>query len=359
MKRFYSFETNEMRNSNIQRIYLIKESIDTSPEYQRNSEVWNLEKKQLLIDSIINDYDIPKLYFHELTKPKYKNGKLIKYAIIDGRQRIEAIWGFIEGKFTLAEDFVYYKDPGFNIKKMSYNDISKIFPDIKVIFDSYNLPIILVKTDDIDLIDEMFSRLNEAVPLNAAEKRNAIGGPMTRTINELSKNFFFENKIKVSDKRYQRKEIAVRLLFIEENLRNDNKIIDTKKYYLDEFVKKYKETNDNPKYLKERVISILKEMDSVFFDKDKLLNAQSIIPIYYLLFRQAINSNKLGNISNRKLVEFSENIKENRKIAEEDISKADFELLEFNRLSVQGTNDASSIRERLRIICKYFGIDPL
>ena len=55
-----------MNNSAIIRVNSDREHIDTSPTYQRNSEVWNLEKKQLLIDSILNEYDIPKLYFHIL-----------------------------------------------------------------------------------------------------------------------------------------------------------------------------------------------------------------------------------------------------------------------------------------------------
>lgn len=54
------------------------------------------------------------------------------------------------------------------------------------------LPIVCVNTenDDLDLIEDMFSRLNEAVPLNADEKRDAIGGPMTKVIKYVSSNSF-------------------------------------------------------------------------------------------------------------------------------------------------------------------------
>ncbi len=67
-----------------------------------------------MIDSIINDYDIPKLYFHVLDSTDKKN-KNYKYAVIDGRQRLETIWMFIDNKFTLAEDFTYFKDPKIKI----------------------------------------------------------------------------------------------------------------------------------------------------------------------------------------------------------------------------------------------------
>ena len=36
------------------------------PEYQREKSLWPPEKKSMLIDSILRDIDIPKLYFNEL-----------------------------------------------------------------------------------------------------------------------------------------------------------------------------------------------------------------------------------------------------------------------------------------------------
>ena len=73
----------------------MKKRIDNQPSYQRQSELWNLEKKQLLIDSILNGYDIPKIYLHKFNKPKKIRGIEMQYAIIDGRQRLETIWGFL------------------------------------------------------------------------------------------------------------------------------------------------------------------------------------------------------------------------------------------------------------------------
>lgn len=80
-------KTYEMKHSNILRINSDKEVIKTNPAYQRNGEIWTKEKRQLLIDSILNDYDIPKLYFH-LLKDEQKSTKSIdyEYAIIDGRR---------------------------------------------------------------------------------------------------------------------------------------------------------------------------------------------------------------------------------------------------------------------------------
>lgn len=354
-------ETNSMNNSTTLRVYSERDEIDTEPEYQRKGDIWNPEKRKLLIDSILNEYDIPKIYFHTLSKPRIlPDGRKIIYSIIDGRQRLESIWEFIDGGFTLAEDFVYLENPSLKLAGFSYNDIAKKYPKLKVRFDSFVLPIVLVKTDDIDLIEEMFSRLNEAMPLNSAEKRNAFGGPMPKKIKDLSGHNLFKSKVKFKNNRYQYNEVSTRLLFLEDTIRRQKKIYDTKKIYLDIFVKAFKENPTlDANQLTNEVQLILNEMIYIYTDQDELLSTQSVIPIYYLLFRTAKKQGQLTNISREKLVLFRNKVIENRKTAEKDITKADYELLEFNRLSIQGTNDASSIRERLRIICNFFNLIPL
>lgn len=354
-------ETTPMNNSTVLRVYSEKDEIDTQPEYQRNGDIWNPEKRQLLIDSILNDYDIPKIYFHTLSKPRIlPNDRKIIYSIIDGRQRLESIWAFIDGKFPLADEFVYLKDPSLKIAGFTYNDIAKKYPKLKVRFDGFVLPIVLVKTDDIDLIEDMFSRLNEAMPLNAAEKRNAFGGPMPKKIKGLSGHKFFTSKVKFKNNRYQYNEVATRLLFLENTIKSQKKIYDTKKIYLDIFVKSFKENPTlDANQLTNEVQRILNEMIDIYTDQDELLSTQAVIPIYYLLFRTAKKQGQLTNISRDKLVLFRDKVIENRKIAEKDITKADYDLLEFNRLSIQGTNDASSIRERLKIISNFFNLVPL
>jgi hypothetical protein len=351
------FNTYEMKNSSILKINYDKDKIDTDPIYQRRSDIWNLEKRQLFIDSILNDFDIPKLYLYAYSQPIISaDGKKRYYAIIDGKQRLETIWNFMLNEFPLADDFIYYLDEKVDAKGMYYDDLSITYPSLKVVFDSYTLPIVIVETSDTELIEEMFSRLNEAVPLNSAEKRNAIGGPMARIIREIADYDFFQ-KVKFTNFRFQHREVTARLLFLEYTLSNERKIIDTKKPYLDDFVKKFKFKPDSiAEKLGEDVKNILRYMKEIFNEKDDLLSSQAIVPIYYLLFKYAIIQNRVMNITKEKLIEFNDMVSANRIIAETDLSKADFELLEYSRLTIQGTNDASGIRERVRIICNRFGI---
>lgn len=61
--------------------------IDTNPDFQRPA-VWSLGQKQLLVDTILRGYDIPKLYWRKVSKiPE-------KYEVVDGQQRLRTILSF-------------------------------------------------------------------------------------------------------------------------------------------------------------------------------------------------------------------------------------------------------------------------
>ena len=99
----------------------IKSRIDTNPDFQRPA-VWVNSQKQLLIDSILRGYDIPKFYWR-----KTGSGP-DKYDVVDGQQRLRAIFEFHEGKFALPKD----SDPidGIDPSKLKYADLPDV-PDIQ------------------------------------------------------------------------------------------------------------------------------------------------------------------------------------------------------------------------------------
>lgn len=351
-----SLKTYPLQNSAILRINSERELIKVDPEYQRQGEVWNLEKKQLLIDSILNDYDIPKLYFHHLMNwYQHDLGQdTFKYAVIDGRQRLEAIWGFVDGDFPIGPDFVYLEDPSLHVAGLTYISLAEKAPKLKVRFDSFALPIVLVETDEIDLIEDMFSRLNEAVPLNAAEKRNALGGAMASAIRELAQHPFLLTKVRFGNGRYQHREVSARLLLLELHFSNERRIVDTKKASLDEMVRTLHDDERQAGELQRAVAAVLTELCNVFGNSDPLLRAQSAVPVFYLTARDLIGRRQFNLLFDRGRVEsFYALLTRNRDVASFDLESASFELLEFDRLSQQGTNDASSIKFRYELLRDY------
>ena len=346
------FRISEMRNSSILRVYADRHRIQTDPQYQRLSSVWNLGNRQFLMDTIVNDFDIPKLYFHEFARTKVlEDGRHVDFAIIDGRQRLETIWAFIDGKFALADDFKYYSDDSVRAAGLTYADLSAKYPRLKTQIDSYSLPIMLVAADDLDYIEDMFLRLNEAVPLNAAEKRNAMGGPLTVVIRTIAAHPFFLTKVPFSNTRYQHREVAVKFLL----LAHKGTAVDTKRVYLDELVREFRETDDAEaaRRLSEHVNHVLSEMCSVFIDKDPLLKTQAMTVIYYLVFEDALESQWPYAVSRDTLVLFDTNRHKNRVAAETNIAQASYDLLEFDRMSLQGSNDGASIEFRFGVLRRF------
>lgn len=354
-----TLRTYPLPNSAILRLNSERSFINVAPDYQRDGDVWTLEKKQLLIDSIINDYDIPKLYFHALSPAqKEKEGGKFDFAIIDGRQRIETIWSYIDGEFALDPEFEYFADPKVKLGGLTYTELAESYPRLKIRFDSYTLPVVCVETEDTDLIEDMFSRLNEAVPLNAAERRSAIGGPMAQAIKDIAAHPFFVRNVRFSDSRYRHREVAARLLFLEYSRELYGKILDTKKPYLDDMVRKAKAGEfAKTEHLKAIVDKVLTVLSEVFTDRDSLLRSLSVVPVVYLTAQLAVEKNVLNLFRRRRIEEFYDSLETNRRIAANDISRANFELLEFDRMSQQGTNDAASIRERCRILADHLDIE--
>jgi len=347
-----AFSISMMSQSTTLMLYLEKNKICTNPTYQRYSDIWSINKKQLLIDSILNGFDIPKLYFIE--SPTDENCKRNRYAVIDGKQRLEAIWGFMSGNFPLADDFLYREDPDVEARGLSYNELAQKYPRLKAKFDGHALSVVVIKTDDMEVVEEMFSRLNEGEPLSASEKRNAMGGPIPPLVRELAKHKYFKSTVPFMDRRGRYWEVATKYLFFEER----GGIADTKREYLDKFVQRWKdrerkrreEAQSSAWRLYESSNAVLDKLYDIFGEGDPLLRSVGMAILYYLLVREA--GAREGVIARERLVGFESKRKRNRQVAKKDVAEADWALLEFDRLS-QSLNDASALKFRLEVISRH------
>jgi hypothetical protein len=340
-------------------VYSERHEIELDPDYQRLSGIWTREKRQLLLDTLLNGFDVPKLYFHEFVPAKHKGQHRYRYAIIDGKQRLQTIWDFIDGKIALADDFKYLRDGSVSAGGLSYSELATRYPQLKTRFDATPLDIITIRTNDIDLIEDMFSRLNEAVPLNAPEKRNAFGGPMPAVIRDVARHPFLAKRVPFTDKRYRHRDLACKFLYLE----HEDDIANTKKPDLDDFVKSFRTWRQKglPKAstravtaLLQRTEATLNSMAAVFATRDSLLRQVGMITLYYHLFR-FVEKSRVSAISREMLKWFEQLREDNRTRAEqagETDAQVDRHLLEFDKHS-QTPNDAYAIRIRLGILLRY------
>lgn len=336
----------------ISKLWVNRNSIEESPEYQRESAVWSIEKQQLFIDSILNKFDVPKLYFHDMRADK----GLKDYAVVDGKQRLHAIYSFLQGHFSLADDFSLLEartgqeSPRAGAK---YTELNEYWQEE---FKGTSLSVVLIQSANDEDIEELFSRLNNGEPLNAAEKRNAMAGEMCKLIRDVAKEDFFTKNIKTANKRYQHYEIAAKFLLLERTAQaGGGQYADLKKRFLDDLVLKNKQMSTaDSAGLKKRVADQLKIVGRVFAEKDPLLSKQAYPPLYYIFMKRAVaeyGDAKLYTKLRNFLEKFHVARTKNLDLSEDERDSA---LIEFGRLMQQGTNDLNSLRERVTILTRYF-----
>jgi hypothetical protein len=180
----------------------IRKRINTEPDFQR-PPVWGTSQKQLLVDTILRNYDVPKLYWRRTgTKPD-------KYDVVDGQQRLRAIWDFFDGKFKLPKD----AEPinGEVVAGRAYEDL----PDeLRSHFDVYPLDVVVLEDTDEDEVREMFLRLQNGTSLKAQEKRNAFAGKMRDFVRELAQHPFFLN-VGFANARFSFDHVAAQMVSLE------------------------------------------------------------------------------------------------------------------------------------------------
>ena len=344
------FTISSMPDAAILNLVDMEQSIEISPDYQRPGGVWSLAKKQLFIDSLINGYDIPKFYFHILSP-----GSTKKYAIIDGRQRLETIWQYARDDFALAPDFKFFHNEEIAVGGLKCSELAQKYPRLYTKFNARTLAITLIATSDMDVIEDMFSRLNEAAPLNAAEKRNAYGGPLPGIVRELVKRDFFQNRVKINSSRFRHNDMATKMLYLESS---DN-IVDTKKVSLDIFAKSCKNGSIDIKSVQERTEVILACMEDVFIQNDVFLKSSANVILYYVLFSKLIRENK--NIPRRDYFVWFEELREKNRLilqntqTDDEDKKVDYKLIEYDELA-QSSNDAGAIFTRYTILRQHLGV---
>lgn len=172
--------------------------IDLKPEFQRG-DVWNSSKKKLLIDSILREWQVPPVHVIRTEE--------LKQEVLDGQQRLRAIYDFFKGDFAVNGYLEPLDDRISKLHGLKYRDLPEA---TKIKFDMYSVRVFEITEYNSGEPGELFYRLNNALNLTSAEKRNAYIGSVTHqgkelvaTLNELGldKSFlgFTNNRLAYDD----------------------------------------------------------------------------------------------------------------------------------------------------------------
>lgn len=171
--------------------------INTDAEYQRGT-VWSDPQQQLLIDSILRGFDLPKIFLRKLPEGSEK-----LFDVVDGVQRLTSIWRFFADQYPLPRSYAYP-----DLDPVGGKCWSQLPQDARDRLEFAKITITELETEDDDDIRELFQRLQKGEPLNAAERRNAISGQVRDFIVETLSSHPLWPNTGLSDKRFAWHEMA-------------------------------------------------------------------------------------------------------------------------------------------------------
>jgi uncharacterized protein with ParB-like and HNH nuclease domain len=285
--------------------------------FQRKN-VWTKKQKSQLIESLILGIPVPYLYLYE--------GKYGNLIVIDGRQRLSAIFDFLDNKYALSNMEFVKKLDGKKAKDLVDNSTDN-YENYKAKLEDAHLHVIKVGygTDERFKL-KLFERVNQnGTKLNSQELRHALHqGRITELLKELSN----ANSILPESAKERMKDRYLFLRYIAMKLLITKQL----KYFFENGTTKDVEYNEINTFLAnamdaintftEKQISAIKEDFEKAYKKSveifgdnafKLGEKASINMIWFEVTLLFISLSKDMGLSNEKIVEMLEDFKDYNK----------------------------------------------
>lgn len=150
----------EVKSKTIEVVYreYLNQDYSVNRRYQRKL-VWTIEEKENLIDSILHQYPLPQFLVAETSAEQYR------YEIIDGMQRLNAIFGFIENEFSLRDGRYFDLEATASTKKLlDDGELKQKQPILgreeSVAVATYEIAQSVYSASNRESVEEVFRRIN-------------------------------------------------------------------------------------------------------------------------------------------------------------------------------------------------------
>jgi hypothetical protein len=328
---------------------MLRGDIVINRDYQRSNQVWPDMAKSYLMETILLEFPIPKLFLHQAIDAKTR--KPIKH-IVDGQQRTQAIMDFMEDKFALSE-----KIETEELRGLKYSELDEEYTDK---FLDYGLYVDLFTAAPIEEVIEVFRRMNSyTVPLNPEEKRHAgFQGDFKWFINRLVKltEPTFRTLGAFSDKQFFR--MADSKLLTEICHAIDNGITTTNARSLDGIYRKFNKKWEGEDDMEEPITTALGEIAGwVDLHNGPLMKPYQLYSLVLAVAHVRCKIPKLQDVyrvARAKAIDSAEALEALSKLAEavEQGEEADSDYEDFVLASTSKTNVKKERETRFKWFCK-------
>lgn len=267
MDRLYTAQTYHI--SDLKKWHDSKE-LNLEPKFQRR-KVWKPKAQAYLIDTILRGLPMPSIYLRYSVDPKTNASQR---EVVDGQQRLTAIFSFIENGFKVLK--IHNEEFG----GMYYRDLPE---DEKRRFLSYEIPTFQLLDPRDEMVLDIFARMNSySLTLNPQEKINSkYYGAFKQFIYSLSRDlyqFWLDNGILSSSSiaRMADAELVGELIIA---------MLDgtQSRSQLENYYKKYDDDFADADRLKKEFTEMI-EMIKKIFEGDLKGSEFTMIPQFYSLF---------------------------------------------------------------------------
>ncbi|MGO9090371.1 MAG: DUF262 domain-containing protein [bacterium] len=327
--------------------------IDLDADYQRE-KIWSKKDQEKLLDSIIKNIDIPKIY---LAIPEEK--EIFDFECIDGKQRMLTLLNFFKPDLN-EKNPLTVEIAG---EEYTYEQLKKEFPKPAKKIENYELTFIIYTKITGELIREIFRRLQLGIRLNSGELLKTRTGTLRDFIyKEIGNDGPFFRHTKLSEKRFSRPFTLAQICINSFNRIKEGDFVRARLQDIEDVFEEYQNLEKDDGNLV-RIKKVLEVMDKEFGENAQIISSRAIAVSAYLFVEELYLNKKTALIP--KFVDFFikliNEIDNNMELLRDYTRPENTRVMEeFQKYVIQASVEAYSIKRRHEFLKKAFQyyLDP-
>ncbi len=261
--------------------------IDLDADYQRE-KIWSREDQEKLIDSIIKNIDIPKIYLARL-----KDNENFDYECIDGKQRMATLLNFFKPEAS-EDNPLTVRIAG---EKYTYKRLQMELPNLARKIDEFELAFVIYpETDDDEFLREIFRRLQLGIRLNSGELLKTYTGTIRDFVyKEMGKDAPFLKHTSLSEKRFSRPFTLAQICINSFNHSESGNFVRARYDDLEDFFNEKSNLANKDENLV-RIREVLKVMDRQFAERAAEISSRAAAVSAYLFVEGLYATDQLDSV---------------------------------------------------------------
>lgn len=322
--------------------------IDLDADYQRE-KIWSTKQQEELLDSIVNDIDIPKIYL-----VRAKDNKQFDYECVDGKQRMTTL-----SRFFKAEP---EEETPLTIRLLqeqyTYDRLKIEHPSIAKRIEDYDLSFCIYESLDDEYVREIFRRLQLGVRLNSGELLKTRTGTIRDFIyKEIGNDGPFLRNTNLSRKRFSRPFTLAQICINSFSRAKNQEFTRARLQDIEDFFDEYHDLGRKDANLI-RITNVLKTMDKAFGKGAGNISSRAIAVSGYLFVEELFENGKQNLV--QKFSEFFLKLLAEIELNMELLSRYEKPrnsklLEEFQKYVLQASVESYSVKRRHEYLKRAFG----